>query len=92
MVSPETVIFFVRASIKLGIAANDSIQQGLRDRDVSFPTVDSARRTLIDQVEEFFLDPENQPIVEDDPLLSQHWTATTPPGGIKDDDAHIWIL
>jgi hypothetical protein len=90
MVSPETIIFFIRASIRLSIAANDAIQQGLRDRDAAFPGVASARRTLLDEVQNFFLEEENRPLIEDD--LAEHWETQPPPGRVKDDETSRQVM
>ena len=75
MVSPETVIFAVRALVRMGGAARSSYEQKLRDSDVIMPLPPRLDLEPIDYIRLTFDDSRYRALVGPGGRLAAHWDA-----------------
>lgn len=75
--NPETVIFVIRSTIRLAGAANDALEQQIRDRGFRMPDVDIIWQSFDDSVMNFFRQDSYRHYISEDGPLGDYWDART---------------
>lgn len=75
MVSPETIIFAVRALVRVGGAARASYEQKVRDSDVIMPLPPQRDMEPLDYIRLTFEDSRYRGLVRTGGRLAEHWDA-----------------
>ena len=77
MVSPETILFAVRALVRVGGAARAAYEQKVRDSDVIMPLPPQLDFEPIDYIRLTFDDARFRPLVQAGGRLAPHWDAVS---------------
>ena len=71
--NPATVFFVIRSTIRLAGAANDSLEQLVRDQDILVSDIDQVEQDLDEKVVEFFLQDSYKHYVSEGGPLAPYW-------------------
>jgi len=71
--NPATVLFVIRSTIRLAGAANDSLEQLVRDQDILVSDIDQVEQDLDEKVVEFFLQDSYKHYVSEGGPLAPYW-------------------
>ena len=71
--NPETVFFVIRSTIRLAGAANDALEQQIRDRDTNMPDINTAWQSFDQNVARFFQQDAYRHYISTDGPLANFW-------------------